>query len=334
MSSLTGLILMVPDESNLEIHLLLSRLSEACYQRGIPILIGVAKGYLEALVDVDDELNFIGEAINIAARLAFSSQNQGCLYHTSYYLYSKDSIRKGPFHPSNGLKVTVSGKVHDDPFECFSLSEPEISVLDDVVLSTIPSIEISEVQSLNAVAFAYDLPRFSDGDRNILSNRFRGIVDSIQSMKGRGDLPSDSQFFFSPGGDGGVVVISIRPDRAVAIAEMLAKILEIEDDNRDPEIAIKSRLGVHYGRVYLYENAQRQIRPTGKVCFTADRIASDKCARERGGVIFSGALRGGLLQGSQVRFDSEFEELPASEDDFLKNVKRYVRRNSIEKKNS
>jgi hypothetical protein len=189
-----------------------------------------------------------------------------------------------------------------------------------------PFLSLCQVPHLNPYIIAYDLPSFSAGDMTELSKRFRSVRDVIRDVKQNEAFPHT--FYFSPGGDGGILVlqgeVQKTPRIYVETAFRLIKALEIESDYKDSRIAVKSRVGIHYGDIYLYESADGQARPTGLNCFIADAIASDKLAREKGGIVITEQIKGIIeAQYGMDRFNQEYEELQPVPH---QNVKRYVKK--------
>ena len=138
---------------------------------------------------------------------------------------------------------------------------------------------------------------------------------------------SGDQPYFSPGGDGGILVLTqISQADAYAVANDLAKLLSIESDHHTSMTKVQSRIGLHYGQVALYENAEGLLRPTGLDLFVADEIAGDDVARQGTGVVFTEPLKESIGEGSIKDFDREFEELPALHHGPAAHIKRFRRR--------
>ena len=184
---------------------------------------------------------------------------------------------------------------------------------------------------INGIAIAYDLPKFSQGDRSELSKRFRSVIDSINSIRNRSIFPKDSnQFFFSPGGDGGILILPIKPEGSLSeyidLAFGLIEKLEVESDSKDSNIDVKSRVGVHSRIFILYQNAEGILRPTGITCFIADEIASDDLAKEKGGIIITETIKESLFSGSTKRFEQEYESLTFLDKGAAQTIQRYAKK--------
>ncbi len=184
---------------------------------------------------------------------------------------------------------------------------------------------------INGIAIAYDLPKFSQGDRSELSKRFRSVIDSINSIRNRSIFPEETnQFFFSPGGDGGIVILPIKLEVSLSeyinLAFDLIEKLEVESDSKDSNIDVKSRVGIHSGIIILYQNAEGILRPTGLTCFIADEIASDDLAKQKGGIIITEKIKGSLYGGSIKRFEREYESLTPLDKGAAKDIQRYAKK--------
>jgi NACHT domain len=332
LSSISGAIAIIPDSSGIYIHQELSTILNDCHKKGVPVRLGITHGQLEVLKDADNSFNFIGIPVNIAARLSTSDKNRGILYHWTYSEHVKAlpvSPSSDPLHPIFGSDLEIEGKTHDSPFNC---REPENNnlVLHQFDNTLSGSSISSDPININGIAIAYDLPKFSSGDRAELSKRFRSVVDVIQKIKSKSIFSNSKEnFFFSPGGDGGIIFLPIRegnsPEEYVQVALDLIECLEIESDNKDPNINVVSRVGIHYGVISIYQNAEGIRRPTGLNCFIADQIASDDLAKKKGGIVITENIKDSLFSGSQNRFALQYELLDTLKEGAARTVKRYVK---------
>lgn len=319
-SALTGAILILLDhDGGVFFHTLMEELGAALTSQGIPIRMGITHGDLEALIDADGQVNLIGSVINIAARLAHATENKSCLYHQTYKEYARGyGGRDDRFGPAQGEALQVQGKAHDDEIACWTA--PSFSVLAELEPDRLSIVEATT--HVTGVILAYDLPKFSGGDRATLSSRFRSVIDSLQQLKIEQTL--DSPFIFSPGGDGGILVLPVEKKRGFRIAEDLVELLGVESDNKSEGTGVLSRVGLHYGAVTLYENAEGVMRPTGPECLTADSIANGSEAGA--GVVISEKFHDVASGGNRSRFNREYLILPVLEDGPAKGIKRYARR--------
>lgn len=78
-STISGIFVIVPDALSMCVHDHLVSLFERCAAVGIPIRAGISRGPVLCFADADGGINFVGRAINTAARLAYAKENQGCL---------------------------------------------------------------------------------------------------------------------------------------------------------------------------------------------------------------------------------------------------------------
>ncbi len=112
--------------------------------------------------------------------------------------------------------------------------------------------------------------------------------------------------------------------RALGLATDLAKLLDAAGSTQSPEAPVKARIGVHYGQVLSYENAEGVTRPTGHALFDADRIAGDDEARRYNAVVVSGALIESAAQG--LREAERFDEIGPLTTAQGATIRRYVPR--------
>jgi hypothetical protein len=328
LSSLTGLVFIAPDNAAENLIEFLNNFIPKCYDSGLPLKIGITHGDIEELKDVDGRINYIGTPLNHAARVLFSEKNQGCLAEQSYRNFYQHVFgpTKSPAFIFSTKKINVKGKSHDkSKFVCYAPNSGRFQFRKKLLSQMLPKIR-KPANPVAGVALAYDLPKFSAGDRSQLSQRFRSISDMFQALKNNTAIPAKSRLFFLPGGDGGVVILTEVKASVFEIVSKFVQLLEIESESRDASIGVKSRIGAHYGVIFLYKNADGIIRPTGKTCFVADEIASDSLARSSGGIVFSEQLIDSLSSGSSTRLNDTFEELPAIKKGAAKNIKRFIPR--------
>jgi len=231
LSALSGAVIIVPDGLNVDFLPLLMLINNNLDLKGIPIRVGLSYGDIQELKDIDDQNNYIGKPINVAARLANSPKNSGLLVHDTMadrmqtVLYANHwlSVRNLDHKP-----IEVEGK-REEKFTCIC---PPESVW--VHRSEI-EYKFSDEKKLtlrDAAAIAFDLPNFSDGDLNELSQRFRGLVDIFQMGVLQQNI-SLEYFYFSPGGDGGVFVFAdLSNAQALRFSEEFSKSLKIESEKR------------------------------------------------------------------------------------------------------
>jgi class 3 adenylate cyclase len=324
LSSLTGAIVVIPDTASLFIHQHLNKLGIMWTQLGIPVRVGVTHGDIEILADADGMRNAIGQPLNIAARLATTSDTPGCVLHSTYLEFVQNIAEEQDFL-QGARAVALVGKAHDrDKMKgrkVTSRAFPTISRLDATQLP------VTRAKSVNAVAIGYDLPRFSAGDRSELSKRFRAVGDVFNSLGADGHLGPASSLYFSPGGDGGIIVLEVSKRFGHQAAERMTTQLLVESLGKDERVQVHTRVGIHYGPVNVYRNAGGVLRPTGPVCFIADAIASDQ---KPGGsrpssVVFSEVFRDVVGEGNNEFFSQAFKELPPLPNGPAKGIKRFIR---------
>jgi hypothetical protein len=308
LSSLTGAIVVVPDVLNKNLHELLPDWIHSLDATGIAVRAGVSRGLVEMVPDADGALNAIGRCINIAARLAASPDNPGVLYEQAYVTQVQATLRRDHFlHPQSPSRtpITVKGK-RSEVFECFADPGAPARTACEITGDGATSTRFE-----NAVLLAYDLPDFSDGHLRVLVSRFRGVVQEVQRLREEHGLVAEAGVSFSPGGDGGVLALTKVPlGRAFSLATDLAHLLEAADTTQSTDAPLRARIGVHYGQVLLYQNAEGVIRPTGLTLFDADGLAGDEEARRHEAIVVSGALIESAALGRMPEANG-FEEIGA-----------------------
>jgi len=178
---------------------------------------------------------------------------------------------------------------------------------------------------VNAVLIAYDLPDFSDGDLRTLASRFRAVVQEVQRLREENALPNGAGISFSPGGDGGVLSLTQVPlGRAFGLATELASLLEAAGTTQAEDAPVRARIGVHYGQVLPYENAEGVARPTGLSLFDADGLAGDAEARRYDAVVVSGALIESAALGAGKLTASRFQEIAPLVTPYPTTIRRFV----------
>jgi MinD-like ATPase involved in chromosome partitioning or flagellar assembly len=322
LSSLTGAIVLVPDALNRNLHDLLPTWLAAIDAAGLSMRAGVARGVVEMIADADGTVNAIGRCINVAARLAMSERNPGVLYEEAYAAHVQSMLLRTHFlHPKKRVPVQVKGK-RTEVFTCFA--DPDIipRAASDIGSAGIPAF-------VNAVLIAYDLPDFSDGDLRTLASRFRAVVQEVQRLREEHLLPEGAGVSFSPGGDGGVLSLTQVPlGRAFGLATDLASLLEAAGTTQSAGAPVRARIGVHYGQVLPYENAEGVSRPTGLALFDADGLAGDAEARRHDAVVVSGALIESASDGARKLEASRFQEIAPMVTPHETTIRRFVARDA------
>ena len=327
LSALTGAIVVIPDSSNLHIHEYLQNLGLVLTGSGIPVRVGVAHGDIEILSDVDGLMNAIGEPVNIAARIACQRTRPACILHRSYLDFIQATLDRTSFL-RGARSVALAGKTHDaHKIRGCRITPQAFPRVERVNESLLPRYA-DALNTINAVAVGYDLPKFSVGDRSELSKRFRAISDVFDSLRCEQSLGPSSRLYFSPGGDGGIVVLQGTKQAGFVLAERLTRLLHVESAGREKKIQVHTRIGIHYGPVVLYQNAAGVLRPTGRVCFVADAVASDQTPTEspHRAVVITDAFIDAVAEGSRELFAREFEEMRPLSHGPAKGLRRFIRR--------
>jgi hypothetical protein len=318
--TISGLFFLVPDEKRLVVHKFVKQLTTLFAARGIAVRIGIAHGPFICVEDADKNLNFAGRAINTAARLTYAKENVGCLIDKNY----QEHVAGFVLGPEESLarfeERFVPGKSHDAGFACRSLSKTDWPFLDAVDSKKVPNHEPSRHTS--GLILAYDLPQFSAGDDSQIDKRVRSLVDAFRGFK-QNRLPSEANMFFSPGGDGGVVVLENVREDAYGIALGLARAFLVESEYKEGVISVEARIGINYGVVPLYHDLRDVVRPTGLECFIADELTSDEQGK-KAGLVFSEPLKNVISEGSQRTLENDFHELPLLKTGPAANTRRFA----------
>lgn len=329
LSNLLGAIILFPNSAQfnpLDSIKLIIELNNEMTSNGISIKVGMSLGDVQELIDIDGKANFIGVCINQAARLATAKMDNhpGLLVHESLANHLQATLRASHWlsgKNSNRLSIEILGK-RDEKFLCYY---PPTNIWPSLPNITYSYDESFHPESKNAALIAYDLPNFSDGDLNQLSQRFRAISDVFLALVAETKLPL-KYFYFSPGGDGGVMVFTDLEKKPVYdLAKNFAEKLLIESQNKSSLISSECRIGLHYGTILLYENAQGDLRPTGDDIFIADAITGDDAAKQADKLIFTETFTGAASGGDNNYFNQYFQQIP----DFhfaTKTIKRYTYR--------
>jgi class 3 adenylate cyclase len=317
LSTIVGAMVIVPDTERWSPDDLFRALDQTSV--GFALRVGVTHGTVEVVHDIDDKPNVIGPPINIAARLATSSSNPGILVDESYADFVDDILAASHWlHRSVRAPLSITGKPQDPLFTCFPGPY-------QFEAKSLPPERDAPLAPRPAVLIAYDLPKFSAGDRAQLVKRFKGLANVFQKLRQSSTMQVGAALL-SPGGDGGVLVLeAVGLTDAASIAARLQSLTEIESLGRDEAIAVDIRIGVHYGQVMHYVNARGIERPTGLALFAADEIAGDKAARSLHGIVLTRLVASHTAGGSDERLASEFKRLPKLASGPASGVDRFVK---------
>lgn len=290
---------------------------------GLPFRIGMAHGTAFWLTDSDGHGTVIGEPVNIAARLAYAPVNVGVLVDQSFVSGRGGYEPPGSCFVFAAKPVEITGKKHDRKFTCYP-GENSGDGGSDLARFSCPDGR-SPTPPIDAAAIAFDLPRFSAGGLPDLSHRFRDFVAQLRTELVR---VGANRFYYSPGGDGAIIVLrepNARVD-AVAMAARIDDYLARDDQRHHDPVGLRSRIGLHAGPVYLYENAEGVLRPTGRVCFIADKLAGDQAP---GVIVYSEQLKDAASNNRPDKFDREFRWLGDANCSPDGNVRRFAAKASL-----
>lgn len=304
LSSLTGAIILLPDEAKADALGVVEKIAASLYVQKIAARIGVTTGPVTEMQDADGRPNFIGRSINQAARLAFSKTNGGLLVSELFR-----SRMAGNYPARHWLRTTQSIEAEGKRTERFP------AVLRTHRFRKATSAMTARCSPETALMISYDLPKFSDGSARSLATRFRTLVSELQQLQ----KDWKEQVLFSPGGDGGVLVFASRDVRlSGAIANHLSTALQEASDHLSSENDIEARVALHYGQVFTYKNAAGVRRPVGPSLLDADGLAGDEPAKQAKRPVFSQSVHEFFPE------PSGFEELLPARESVLSSAKSLI----------
>lgn len=302
LSTISGAIVLCLNDQ-LDPLMLANQVASACNAAGLAIRVGVTQGNVHKLRDADGLDNYVGSVINDAARLAFSSKNTGICVK------------------QEGLALNVAEYpwLNPEP-ECHAGKRTEVVL---AYSSRSPMQDTSNVverapQGHNRILLSYDLERFSANASHHLAKRFTIVAEHIRQRQ-----PRLGSARFSPGGDGGVLVLpGGGPElqrRSQLLAEELNFLLAEVGHELARNLQVIPRSALHYGRVLTYRNAAGILRPTGRALLEADRLPY-----KAGEVVLSRAFLGAKQANQEERDYAGYREIVPGEITSL--TDRFVRR--------
>lgn len=317
LNTAAGMILVSPHEAGNPGALAASMTIAADWDVEPRLKIGVTSGKLSVVVDVDRHCNLVGVPINVAARIANALTESGVAVHETFAHWADATTPEGHWlHEQRRTKVELRGKRHDAPYVCYVQTD----------LGCRPAVKRHfEISASPAVFIAYDLSGFSKGDLATLRARFKSLAQVIAKV-GLDTALGGDDVLLSPGGDGGIYVVSssgVSLANAVALSRQLQEWAEAESRSVQPRRAIQPRVGVHYGQVLRYVNTYGVPRPFGLDLFAADDLANDEEARRYSGVVMSKDIAEAVANDDTEYLNEHFDELsPVSGG----RLRRYVRK--------
>ncbi|MBN8612706.1 MAG: hypothetical protein J0L92_19075 [Deltaproteobacteria bacterium] len=317
--ALVGAIVVIPDAwGPASLDGLADQLVKQAADVGLELAVALAAGRVKFVADVDGSHSFIAPCINIAARMAYSMRGSDCLAHVSYLSHVRDLLAASHWLNAYPDQVNVAGKDHDPVFECFR--RPRLPGLQKVAF--VPeSARIPEPSFCTLIA--YDLSGFSKGDGSEIDRRFDAMSNVFAGLKANFQ-EAFSDVRLAPGGDGGILALSLAPDKGFALAQTLDQRSRAAATDVTESLTPALRVGVHFGIVCEYEDAQGVIRPAGPSMFVADTVTSDAGAREPGAVVLTHSVVDVWSAGNSAFVKEELDELnPISG---YPNLKRFVRK--------
>lgn len=317
LNTATGVILVCPHEAGKPGALAASSTIASDWDVEPSLKIGITSGKLSVVLDVDGNNNLVGVPINVAARIANALTESGVAVHETFAHWADATTTAEHWlHEQRRTPVELAGKKHDAPFVCY--------VQTDLGCPP-PTKRHFEIAASPAVFIAYDLAGFSKGDLATLRARFRSLAQVINRVGLERSLGGDG-VLLSPGGDGGIYVVSgsdVSFANAVALSRQLQEWADAESRGVLGHRAIRPRVGVHYGQVLHYVNTYGIPRPFGRDLFAADDLANDEEARQYGGVVMSKDIAEAVANDDNNYLSEKFDELSAVSNG---HVRRYARK--------
>ncbi len=347
-SALVGGIVIARDRMAAFIDSHLNELAQRSRAIGLPIRIGITHDNLYEIDEVDQTRNFIGHGVSLAARLAFATPirdgrigkefagNKGCLVHGSYWT-AVGGADRGPHAIARkpNTQIKIKGKPHDNNGKPIPCDTVDLRLVDAIGNGFRKGLDLQEVRrNIPAVCISYDLFQFSASDTFEVKTRVRALIEVVLDLRRNKILPAGAETYYSPGGDGGVLVLALGENGAGDIheafeaAKRLVGALDLQSVVQSKGTDVRCRVGLHYGFAHLFKAADGQWRPTGPDVFIADDVIGDEVAKANmraGGLIVTQALRGAFFGGSTARFDAEFRQIPHVADGPARGLDRYVR---------
>ena len=287
-------------------------------KNGIHVGIGIAGGRLEEVRDVRDS-NLAGHPINKAARLAFHRDETGwvaCLAETAKHAQQANSDLVNAFTEAR------PGKVKRTEFEFCQLK------LAPVTIEGKPP-SVVDAKSELAHVVAYDIEGYSDNERSdqvAFADGLAARVKRALESAGTNSQAEDKDWWYSPGGDGGILVFGSERAGGPRAAWTFAKALIDHCAGHIPLrvgiasgqlVVIDEELPVGHG---IFEAETASGKPAaGQICSTKEFWNDALDAPDRTGWTASASSDAGLLvvvQQNENAADENEEDAMEKEVDF------------------
>jgi len=335
--TLTGCIGVLKDGASANfVDLVFATLSR-CQALGVELRAGIHRGVVPLLTDLDGSITPISPGINKCARIAHADRSKlSAEGHANSAVLASIEFAD---HAASGGMVSRT----DDEWLFPDARKTWITQVDgkrnekfDVVVAPQSRYTHSEGQEQSSedisitnldgcLLLAYDLPSFSEGDQTRLSSRFYDVARIVSKNLEQLGRPID--LLHSPGGDGGVLIISnLGQEAAFSLALNVNQDLDILNNLRTEDAATSVRVGMHYSGVSTFIDAHGVNRGTGAGVFIADELANDKVGRDTTEVVYSGSFKDAASRGDDAHFDRHFEWIEELETSSGFKITRFIRK--------
>lgn len=336
-ATITGCIVLSSDRNAESFVSILADIYVACRKVGVDLNIGIHRGVVPLVRDVDGTITPISPEINKAARLAYTDRkrietpeggNASVMASLEFADFAAQSGHASETHdgwllPINRAHcaVRVSGK-RDETFDVLVAPHDRFPKVEGEA----GELESAEVELLGGcLLIAYDLPKFSDGDQSRVTSRFFDVSRVVRQRLA--ESSNQSELIMSPGGDGAILIVTgMSLSEAYNFANDVHDKLNVLDRLRTEDAGTSVRVGVHYAGVAVYLDGTGTKRGTGAALFIADDLANDEKGREEDVVVFSSIFKSVAAHGDESLFRERFRVLTPLMSSTGIQVERFVRK--------
>ena len=257
-------------------HWYLVRLANELAAAHVPVRVGVAKGRIKWMYDVDGSKSAVGACVTYADALARHPSNDGCLFLADGVCAVEP--RRNPPRNDRPDELLEIG-----PPEDFSLVAPPERVKCarasiDVVKA--PPEDLPECENeADHVLFSFDFPPTGAFDSQSLQTSFQRVVEKVGKR-----IPIDARnsMLFIGAGRGGVLALRFDGGNGTEqwaernIDQFVLALSAAFRSGGDSAGAEPVRLSLHYGRICVWRDVLNRWRPAGHDVLAA-RALTDEC---------------------------------------------------------
>lgn len=318
--TLSGYIALLPDKASQNFVDFVSRIYLECQKAGVDLNVGIHRGIVPLLHDIDGSITPISPEVNQCARLAYAKRDEISAPENSEISVIA-SVEFGDFAAQGGQvnssddkwlfpseRAKWSAKAKGKRNELFDiLVAPKSRFTVDDSASVL--VHTNEIEIIGGcLLIAYDLPKFSDGDQSRVDSRFFDVSRIVTQQLRR--TSEHSEMLLSPGGDGGIIMISgMTLENAYNFANGIHEKLGVLDRLRTKDAGSAVRVGVHYSGIAVYTDANGVRRGIGTSLFVADALANDEKGRQEESVVYSNEFKKIASHGDNQLFEENFKQL-------------------------